>query len=64
MYAVTRYLKTNKNPAQCSSNIHPIILHILVQEVQEEGKYAIDSPGSPITDLPPEEYNLGVAQRK
>ncbi|XP_065345813.1 beta-parvin [Cloeon dipterum] len=30
-----------------------------VQEVQEEGKYAIDSPGNPIAaDLPPEEYAL------
>lgn len=31
-----------------------------MQEVQEEGKYAIDSPGSPTaTDIPPEEYDLG-----
>lgn len=30
-----------------------------VQEVQEEGRYAIESPGSPVTDLPPEEYALG-----
>jgi parvin len=30
-----------------------------VQEVQEEGKHAIDSPGSPTApDLPPEEYTL------
>lgn len=32
----------------------------IVQEIQEEGKYAIDSPSSPITDLPPEEYSLGM----
>jgi hypothetical protein len=31
-----------------------------VQEVQEEGKYAIDSPGNPaMADVPPEEYTLG-----
>ncbi|GBP11187.1 Beta-parvin [Eumeta japonica] len=30
-----------------------------VQEVQAEGKYAIDSPGSPVApEIPPEEYNL------
>ncbi|CAI6362586.1 unnamed protein product [Macrosiphum euphorbiae] len=30
-----------------------------VQEVQEEGKYAIDSPGNPaMADVPPEEYTL------
>jgi hypothetical protein len=33
---------------------------VSVQEVQEEGKHAIDSPGSPTApDLPPEEYTLG-----
>lgn len=32
---------------------------MLVQEVQEEGKYAIDSPGCAANpELPPEEYNL------
>lgn len=31
-----------------------------VQEVQHEGKYAIDSPGSPMSvDVPPDDYNLG-----
>jgi hypothetical protein len=35
-------------------------LFVLVQDVQEEGKHAIDSPGSPTApDLPPEEYTLG-----
>ncbi|XP_064086841.1 beta-parvin-like [Macrobrachium nipponense] len=30
-----------------------------VQEVQTEGKYAIDSPGSPFSvDVPPDDYNL------
>lgn len=30
-----------------------------VQEVQAEGKYAIDSPGSPnAPEIPPEEYSL------
>lgn len=34
--------------------------HFSVQEVQEEGKHAIDSPGSPTAiDHPPEEYDLG-----
>lgn len=34
-------------------------IFILVQEVQEEGKYAIDSPGYAATpDMPPEEYAL------
>lgn len=34
---------------------------VIVQEVQEEGKYAIDSPGNPaMSDLPPEEYTLGT----
>lgn len=32
-----------------------------MQEVQEEGKYAIDSPGNPVmVDVPPEEYTLGT----
>lgn len=32
-----------------------------MQEVQEEGKYAIDSPGNPaMADVPPEEYTLGT----
>lgn len=34
-----------------------------MQEVQTEGKYAIDSPGyatAPV--IPPEEYNLGNSQ--
>ena len=40
-----------------------IFLFILVQEVQEEGKNAIDSPGSPMAPtLPPEEYALGNQQ--
>lgn len=30
-----------------------------VQDVQAEGKYAIDSPGSPTApEIPPEEYSL------
>lgn len=34
---------------------------VTVQEVQEEGKYAIDSPGNPaMADVPPEEYTLGT----
>jgi parvin len=35
-------------------------LHALsVQEVQAEGKYAIDSPGNPnAIEIPPEDYNL------
>ncbi|KAK7590396.1 hypothetical protein V9T40_002009 [Parthenolecanium corni] len=35
-----------------------------VQEVQEEGRYAIESPGSPVTDLPPEEYALGENEER
>lgn len=32
----------------------------LVQEIQQEGKHAIDSPGSPLSaDIPPEIYSLG-----
>lgn len=32
----------------------------VVQEVQAEGKYAIDSPGNPTApDHPPEDYTLG-----
>lgn len=31
----------------------------LVQDVQAEGKHAIDSPGSPTApEIPPEEYSL------
>lgn len=31
-----------------------------MQEVQEEGKYAIDSPGNPaMAEVSPEEYTLG-----
>lgn len=34
-------------------------LYLIVQEVQEEGKNAIDSPGfAAMVDLPPEDYNL------
>ncbi|KAG0720432.1 Beta-parvin [Chionoecetes opilio] len=33
-----------------------------VQEVQHEGKHAIDSPGSPMSvDVPPDDYNLGTS---
>lgn len=32
---------------------------VLVQEIQQEGKYAIDSPGLPnAPEIPPEDYNL------
>lgn len=35
------------------------LLLLLVQEVQAEGKMAIDSPGSPTApEIPPEEYSL------
>lgn len=35
------------------------LLFLLVQEVQAEGKMAIDSPGSPTApEIPPEEYSL------
>lgn len=35
-----------------------------MQEVQAEGKYAIDSPGSPMApEMPPEEYALGNNSR-
>lgn len=49
-----------------SLNFRQILLLFLikivpVQEVQEEGKYAIDSPGNPaMADVPPEEYTLGI----
>lgn len=34
-------------------------IFFLVQEVQEEGKHAIDSPGKPnMPEIPPEDYNL------
>lgn len=34
-------------------------ISFLVQEVQEEGKHAIDSPGKPnAPEIPPEDYNL------
>lgn len=34
---------------------------VAVQEVQEEGKYAIDSPGNPaLAEVSPEEYTLGT----
>lgn len=37
----------------------------LVQEVQEEGQNAIDSPGIPTSpDYPPEEYNLGENEER
>lgn len=42
------------------SNSLCLIEFFSVQEVQEEGKYAIDSPGNPaMADVPPEEYTLG-----
>lgn len=35
------------------------VLKISVQEIQAEGKYAIDSPGSPTApEIPPEDYTL------
>lgn len=37
-----------------------IFYYTSVQEVQAEGKYAIDSPGcATVLNLPPEDYNLG-----
>lgn len=34
-------------------------LFVLVQEVQDEGRHAIDSPGSPnAPEIPPEDYAL------
>lgn len=36
-----------------------VLVFISVQEVQEEGRYAIDSPGSPnAPEIPPEDYAL------
>lgn len=38
---------------------------ILVQDVQEEGKYAIDSPGKPnAPEIPPEDYNLNDNEQR
>jgi len=38
----------------------PPTFSVLVQEVQTEGKYAIDSPGFPASfSGAPEDYNLG-----
>lgn len=38
---------------------------ILVQEIQDEGKYAIDSPGNPnAPEIPPEDYNLGDNEQR
>ena len=40
--------------------VYNFLTFISVQEVQQEGKHAIDSPGSPMAStLPPEEYALG-----
>lgn len=37
-----------------------LFLNFAVLEVQQEGKYAIDSPGNPTAPvIPPEEYELG-----
>lgn len=37
----------------------------LVQEIQEEGKYAIDSPGKPnAPEIPPEDYNLSDNEQR
>lgn len=37
-----------------------LFLFLVVLEVQQEGKYAIDSPGNPTAPvIPPEEYELG-----
>lgn len=44
-----------------SKNKHVLLffIYLIVQEVQEEGKYAIDSPGfAANTDSPPEDYTL------
>lgn len=36
-----------------------------MQEVQNEGKYAIDSPGNPnAPEIPPEDYNLGDREER
>lgn len=35
-----------------------------VQEVQEEGKYAIDSPAVPVSEVSPEEYNLDEGEER
>jgi len=42
-----------------SLNTPPLLAPFAVKKVQEEGKYAIDSPGSPSQyDIPPEDYAL------
>lgn len=36
-----------------------------MQDVQNEGKYAIDSPGNPnAPEIPPEDYNLGDNEQR
>lgn len=42
-----------------------ILFLFLVQEIQEEGKYAIDSPGKPnAPEIPPEDYNLNDNEQR
>lgn len=44
---------------KCPLSNCSVFLIILVQEVQAEGRYAIDSPGNPNNpEIPPEDYAL------
>lgn len=46
-------------------NLIKLYLFFLVQEIQEEGKYAIDSPGKPnAPEIPPEDYNLSDNEQR
>lgn len=67
IWAPVQFIKAidpNNTPTPTSYSLHHhskcfVLNFVSVQEVQEEGRYAIDSPGSPnAPEIPPEDYAL------
>lgn len=60
------FMEDFRRPIEKMSQGHKNILFLfLVQEIQEEGKYAIDSPGKPnAPEIPPEDYNLNDNEQR
>lgn len=59
------FFPTLKRWVKAVKTISSIFVLFLVQEIQEEGKYAIDSPGKPnAPEIPPEDYNLSDNEQR
>lgn len=54
-----------QNDLKSVQNKHDKLASFTVQEIQEEGKHAIDSPGNPNNPIiPPEDYNLSENEQR